>query len=98
MTSSRLKNRMPAKRARSGPSLPIDVLAQVLSHCYTSPRHVFIGIKACKGLRRYLTDDWWAAFWAAHKAHIANRAKGPHYQMWYMRPNAFANLRMAQVR
>ena len=73
-------------------------MAQILLFCESSPRHIFIVLKASKGLRKYLTDDWWKTFWERHRLFLTNKHEGRSipYRFWYLRPNAFSSLRPAQ--
>ncbi len=71
----------PAKRrrrARAGKdqaefTIPVEVLAVVCTYFQKTPRHIFLTMKACKGLRAHLTSEWWQQFWAVHKATVLDR-------------------------
>lgn len=84
---------MKRKRTNGAPPIPNDVMAVVLQHCVNSPRHIFLTLKASKGLRALLDGKWWDAFWEKHMAYIHNRGPVKH---WFLRPNAFPTLRPAQ--
>ena len=80
-------------------SIPIEVLAIVCTYFQRTPRHIFLLMKACKGLRTQLTSEWWERFWAVHKATVLDRQQqlrhhylneivhGPN-----LRPSQFAHI------
>lgn len=72
----------------------IDVLTMVCMHFQKSPRHIFLMMKACKGLRANLDAQWWARFWAIHQA--CTTYKRHHYLSESMhgtlRPQQYAHI------
>ena len=73
-------------------SLPLEMLAMVCQHLHGSPRHVFLVVKAAKGLRALMTAEWWKRFWTAHMA-VSNR----RYRHYFLRDFTAAPLRPEQM-
>ena len=87
------KRRRRVHRASGRPSsvLPAEIMALACLQLHSSPRHVFLMLKACKGLRRHLTSEWWERFWKAHAPLI-------RWKLHHLMLNEFSmqNLRPAQ--
>lgn len=73
-------------------SLPLEMLAMVCQHLHSSPRHVFLVVKAAKGLRALMTAEWWKRFWMTHMS-VSNR----RYRHYFLRDFTAAPLRPAQM-
>jgi hypothetical protein len=48
-------------------TLPMEMLVHICRFLHGSPRHVFLVMKAAKGLRALLDSEWWSAFWVLHR-------------------------------
>lgn len=73
----------------------MEVLATVCTYFQRTPRHIFLLMKACKGLREHLTAEWWQRFWTIHKATILDPQR--HMRHHYLNEIVHGpNLRPAQ--
>lgn len=73
-------------------TLPLEMLAMVCQYLHRSPRHVFLVVKAAKGLRAFMTAAWWERFWAMHKTTIS-----AGYRHYFLREFTIVSLRPAQM-
>ena len=82
--------RRVASKIRHFTATYIDMLSEACMHLQTSPRHVFLMMQVCRGLRANLHAQWWQRFWTWHQSSLR------HIRHHYLNEGIHGTLRAPQ--